>query len=157
MNDQQKKEYTVRIAQANRSGLIVILYEMFLDYVKDAKEVALENKSHFREEIRKARGCVGELMDCLDFNQEISHNLLSLYLYVDKELARANVRNRNAALSNCIKVMDSLLEAFREVSRQDTSEPVMENTQAVYAGLTYGKGNLKESLSGERAGRGLLA
>ena len=42
--------------------------------------------------------------------------------------------------------MTKLKAAFEEVAKQDTSEPLMENTQQVYAGLTYGKGSLNEVL-----------
>lgn len=35
-------------------------------------------------------------------------------------------------------------ESFEEIAKQDTSGPVMENSQQVYAGLTYGKGSLNE-------------
>ena len=30
MNQEQKREYTARVAQANRSELVVIIYELFL-------------------------------------------------------------------------------------------------------------------------------
>lgn len=158
MTSKQKKEYTCRISQANRSELIVILYEMFLNYVEDACMAdEREERSAFRESIRKARGCVNELMSSLDFSYGLSQQLFQLYAYVNKELACADVRNQREPLSHCRLVMNSLLEAFREVSRQDTSGPVMENVQAVYAGLTYGRGELNESLANEGISRGLFA
>ena len=53
------------------------------------------------------------------------------------------------------EVMTKLKEAFEEVAKQDTSGPLMENTQQVYAGLTYGKGSLNEVLiSGDEYNRG---
>ena len=38
--------------------------------------------------------------------------------------------------------MKKLRASFLEVSRQDTSEPLMKNTQAVYSGLTYSRGGI---------------
>ena len=43
--------------------------------------------------------------------------------------------------------MQSLHDSFEIISKQDTSGPVMGNTQTVYAGLTYGKTDLNVSLS----------
>ena len=38
VDQKQKKEYTARIAQANRSELVVIIYELFLVAMEDAGE-----------------------------------------------------------------------------------------------------------------------
>ena len=54
MTDQRKKEFSLRITQANKTELIVILYEMYLDYLGEA-ENAVQDKRAFREAIRKAR------------------------------------------------------------------------------------------------------
>ena len=95
-------------------------------------------------------------MNSLDFDYELSYNLLQLYVYVNKEMARADVRGQKEPLQVCHKIMKGLMEAYREVSTRDTSGPVMENAQAVYAGLTYGKGKLTESMTHQR-NRGFLA
>ena len=42
--------------------------------------------------------------------------------------------------------MEQLLPSFREVAKQDTSEAVMKNVQQIYAGLTYGRGSLNETI-----------
>ena len=56
------------------------------------------------------------------------------------------------------KVMESLHSAFAEVAKQDTSGAVMQNTQQVYAGLTYGKGRLNEVfMNGNEQSRGFMA
>lgn len=155
MTSEVKKEFTIRISQANKSGLIVILYEMYLAYLEDAINNP-DDRAVFREGIRKARGCINELMNSLDFTYELSYLLLRLYIYVNKEMAAADVRGSSDQLLACRKIIEELLSAYREVSRLDTSAPVMENTQTVYAGLTYGKGKLTESLSNE-GNRGFLA
>lgn len=154
MTDEAKKNFTMRITQANKSGLIVILYEMYLTYLEDAF-AAEDNRMEFREAIRKARGCINELMNSLNFDYEISYQLLRLYVYVNKQMAAADVRSSVAPLTECRKIMSRLSEAYREVSKEDASGPVMEHTQTVYAGLTYGKGKLTESLVHE-GNRGFL-
>jgi len=52
-------------------------------------------------------------------------------------------------------MMRKLHDAYATVSKEDTSGSVMENTQTVYAGLTYGKNQLMESLGNEGSLRGL--
>ncbi len=54
------------------------------------------------------------------------------------------------------KIMSSLQTAFEEVSKQDQGEPLMSNSQAVYAGLTYSKSSLNETIT-ETKNRGFLA
>lgn len=158
MVDELKQQYTLNITQANRSQLVVILYEMLLIYVKDS-EVAYEkeDRAEFRQNIKRARGCVNELMSTLDFQYGISSGLLQLYLYVNRELARADIRNNPEPLEGIKIVISGLHESFKIISVQDTSGPLMENTQSVYAGLTYSKNNLNESLADQRSNRGFLA
>ena len=155
MTDQRKKEFSLRITQASKTELIVILYEMYLDYLGEAEKEAQDRKA-FREAIRKARNCLNELMNSLNFDFDTAYHLFQLYLYVSREMTSADVCADVKPLKNCRMVIEELLTAYREVSRQDTSGPVMENTQTVYAGLTYGKGKLTESLA-YQGNRGLLA
>ena len=155
MTDQRKKEFSLRITQASKTELIVILYEMYLDYLGEA-ENAVQDRKAFREAIRKARNCLNELMNSLNFDYETAYHLFQLYLYVSKEMTSADLCVDAKPLKNCRMVIEELLTAYREVSRQDTSGPVMENTQTVYAGLTYGKGKLTESLA-YQGNRGLFA
>ena len=154
MTDEVRKNFTMRISQANQSGLVVILYEMYLAYLDDARQAA-NDKVKLRESLRRARGCVDELIRSLDFRYAPANHLLQLYIYVIKEMAGADARCSVEPLKICRKIMTELLSAYREVSRQDTSPPIMENTQTVYAGLTYGKGELTESLS-HQGNRGFL-
>lgn len=158
MNDELKKEYTLRISQANKTQLIVILYEMLLIYVDEAKKaMEAEDMKRFGEEVRKARGCLKELMNSLNFEYELSGNLLSLYVYVSKELVNAQVHKQIESLNHIIAVIGGLYEAYVKIADEDTSGPVMSNSQAVYAGLTYSKGRLTENMEFQNSNRGFLA
>ena len=53
-----------------------------------------------------------------------------------------------------IKMLIELKESYEKIASQDTSSPVMENTQMVYAGLTYGKNSLNIDLSDQGIDRG---
>ena len=129
--------------------MVVILYEMLLIYVEEAMQAHEQgDKTGFKEGIRKARGCVKELMESLHFEYEPARNLLQLYLYVSQELTRADIYSRTEELEH---------GAYEEISEQDTSGPVMANTQTVYAGLTYGKNTLTENLADQGSSRGFRA
>lgn len=155
MTKELKQEYTLKITQANKTQLIAILYEMLLIYTGEAKEAYAGNdRVGFREGIRKARGCVNELLASLNFDYELVMNFLQLYLYINRELARAEVRNITEPLENTEKVVRQLHTAYEKLGEMDTSGPVMSNVQTVYAGLTYGKNSLTENLTDQGIDRG---
>ena len=155
MTKELKQEYTLKITQANKTQLITILYEMILTYAEDAKQSHADaDRLEFREAIRKARGCVNELLSSLNFEYELATNFLQLYLYVNRELAKADVRNATEPIENIEKVIKGLHGAYSKLNELDASGPVMENVQTVYAGLTYGKNNLNENLADQGTDRG---
>ena len=158
MTRELKQQYTLRISQANKTQMVVILYEMLLIYVEEAMQAHEQgDKTGFKEGIRKARGCVKELMESLHFEYEPARNLLQLYLYVSQELTRADIYSRTEELEHVKQVIEKLHGAYAEISVQDTSDPVMANTQTVYAGLTYGKNTLTENLADQGSSRGFRA
>ena len=155
MTNELKQAYTLRISQANKSGLVVILYEMFADYAAEAEEsLKTGDRAAIKESLGKARGCVNELMESLHLEHEIAQNLLQLYLYVYRELLKCEMDKDAVHISNVLKVMLPLKEAYTTISKEDTSEPVMTNAQTVVAGLTYGRNDVNESMADQGASRG---
>lgn len=158
MTNEMKQQFTLKITRANKSQLVVILYEMLLTYLDEAQEAHEKGeKEGFRAGIRKARGCLRELMASLHYEYELAFNLLQLYLYADRELTRADIHNRMEELSHVRMVMSKLRDAYGTISSQDASTPIMANTQTVYAGLTYGRGDLTENLADQGSDRGFRA
>lgn len=150
MDKEQIKEYTARIAQANRSELVNIVYELFAYNMNMAEQsFDADDKDMAVKHLKKAQECVCELKRTLDFNYEISHNLVNLYRYVHEQIIASITRRAPVNFDEINKVMSALQDAFIEVSKQDTSDAVMQNTQQVYAGLTYGKGKLNEVFMNE--------
>lgn len=158
MTSEMKQAFTLRVSQANKSDMIVILYEMLLAYVADAREALKENnRMEVKESIRKARGCNQELMESLDLDYEIASRLLSLYTYVNRELILCEIRKSEENLDHVEVVIKPLLDAYREVAKSDSDPAIMMNAQQVVAGLTYGPGSVVESLSDQGSNRGFLA
>lgn len=155
MTRELKQEYTLRISQANKTQLITILYEMVLLYIDEAKEALnAGSRMEYKSAIRKIHGCMDELTASLNLDYELAQNLLQLYLYVNRELVKASSHNDKENLEHVRKVIDQLHKAYAQIEIQDTSGSVMGNTQAVYAGLTYGRNTLTENIADPSANRG---
>lgn len=159
MKKEDIQTFTARVTQASKSELIVILYEMVLTEIKQAKE-AYEHTDMdtFDRELKKAQKYVSELMSGLDYQYAVSYDLMSLYLYVSKRIVTAIMKRLPASLDSAEVVLNRLLTGFEGVSKADSSGPMMRNTQQVYAGLTYGKGTLNETfLDPNNKSRGFIA
>ena len=155
MTREVKQEFTLRITQANKTQLITILYEMVLLYINEAEEALdAEDKTEFKSAVRKIRGCMNELTASLNFDYELAQNLLQLYLYINRELVQASMHFAQENLEHVRRVIEELHKAYQTIESQDTSGPVMGNTQTVYAGMTYGRNTLTENIADPSANRG---
>lgn len=158
MRDEQVKEFTRRITQCNRGGMIVVIYDIFSAYVKDAEEAfSQKDRETFKVSLRKAGNCIDELMRALDFKYAVSKDLYSLYVFAKESLSKAVIRQDLEDLNNAKMVMENLHDAFLEAAKQDSSQPLMRNTQQVYAGITYGKNDLTETYQVPETSRGFFA
>lgn len=156
MTKECKQKFTVRISQANKTEMIVILYDMTLQYLEDALGCQeADERREYVDNLYKARGCIRELMNSLNLKYEPAPALLQLYRYCNKELITADVRNQAASVYHVQGIIEKLRDAYRELAKQDTSEPVMKNSQPVYAGFTYGKDRKSEDLADQGWNRGL--
>lgn len=158
MTRECKQQFTLRISQANATELVVILYEMLILYLQEAKE-ALEkqDKTAFSEAIRKSRGCIKELMHSLHMEYEPAPTLLQLYLFCIRSLAKSEFHKEEQPLLEVERVIIPLKEAYEKIAKQNTDGPVMQNYQTVYAGLTYGRNQLTENMTDQGTNRGMLA
>ena len=148
MKAESVKIFTRRITSANKSEIIVIIYDIIEENLALAKKALAEgDRETYRNEIKQAISFVKELLVSLDMNYEVSKNLASLYIYVSRCLNFALVSGKKEEIKAAEKVLRKLGDSFREVAKTDESKPVMENTQRVYAGITYGRGlDLDETL-----------
>ena len=65
MTDEQKKQFTLRISQANKSELVIILYDMFGVFIGDAGDL-LSSLAYIGDLVEKAVGIVGEIVFAAD-------------------------------------------------------------------------------------------
>ncbi len=147
MTKQELKDYGVKVTQASRTGLIVIMYEITIKYLSDACErFNAGDIEEFRLNLRKAKSFINELSASLDMRYPVSGNLFSLYMFMNNALVRADIRRDISETERIIIMLKKLQTAFAEAGKEDSSGPMMENTQQVYAGLTYSKSSLNENM-----------
>lgn len=157
MTSEIKQQFTFRISQANSTEMVVILYEMTLQYLTDAEESAKQGDfAIYLGAVRRARGCIEELLQSLHLEYEPAPVLRQLYLFCLRRLAQAEVRIHPELLQEVSGVIKPLCDAYRQIAAQNTAGPVMQNAQVVYAGLTYGKNTLTENMADQSMNRGML-
>ena len=145
MTKEEINGYSYRVTQASRTELIVIMYDVALNYLIDAMDYYNDSKiENFRDELKKAQRVINHLSSVLDMNYEISLELMRLYRYINNVLVRSSIRKEVEELRVVISMLQKLRGTFEKVSEQDKSGPMMMNTQQVYAGLTYSNGGLNE-------------
>ncbi len=146
MTKSEINAYTMRVAQASKSELIVIMYEMAVKYIDDGTE-ALQagNVQEFRVNIKRAKAVVNELASVLDLRFSVSSNLLALYTYMNNVMVKSDITLKTDDLIRVRAMLEKLHTAFGRVSEQDNTEPLMKNVQQVYSGLTYSRNSLNES------------
>lgn len=159
MKKELLQEFAARVTQANRSELVVIIYEAVLASIAEGRQRLAEGRiEETRTEIARARGLITELMSSLDLQYGIAHYLRQLYIFAYHELCQGIAQREPERFDHASDIFEKLLPSFREVAKQDDSEAVMENVQTIYAGLTYGRGTLNETIgTGMDTNRGFQA
>jgi len=158
MTKEQIKDYTLRITGSSPTEIIVILFELAVTYIDDAKKAYEKgDRLEFRAQCTNAQKVVGDLMGSLDFTYPLAMPLYRIYEFISGELSRAIIKNDPDILQKSRDYLVSLKDSFEKVASQDDSGPAMTNAQSVYAGLTYGKGTLNESVDTRMPNRGFKA
>lgn len=147
MTNQEINIFSRKITNASKSQLIVIMYEVAIKYIDDGIE-ALKNSEVdiYRLNLKRAKSVINELNSVLDMTQNISLELRRLYVFMIGVLVKADIRMETEELIRVRGMLEKLMSAFSDVSKSDESGPIMENTQTVYAGLTYSKDSLNENM-----------
>ena len=158
MNKDKQKDFARRVSQANKTELVVITYDIIIEEIEDAGRFFEEaDVPGARISLKKAQQFLGQLMSSLDFSYGISRQLMSLYEYVQRILVACDISGSNKDLDSAENVLKGLRSGFDKIAVEDTTGAVMENTQSVYAGLTYGRNSLNETNMSDGSNRGFLA
>ncbi len=158
MNKDKISAFTLKIASSNGSGLISILYDIYGEYESEALQCFEAGQvNDALAALKKCAEVVNHLQKDLNFDYKVSVNLYALYDYVQRNVSKSIYKADSNGLLEAKVVMDNLKEAFSQIAEDDASAPLMQNTQHVMAGMTYGKRALNESIMGDQYSRGFWA
>ncbi len=155
MNRDKISAFTLRIASSNKTGLISVLYDIYEEYQNDA--IAAFKAGEIAEAVDNLKKCsevVSHLKKDLNFNYAVSKNLYALYDYVQRCLSRSIYKASDEGVLEAKEIMAELQEAFAQIAREDNSAPIMQNSQKIMAGMTYGPGSLNENFINNETNRG---
>jgi len=105
------------VLTAGPVDLIIMLYDAL------KKNIVLGKRGIMKKDIpgthkalMKAQMILTELINSLDMNYEISNELMELYDFALRSLADANMHKDAAPLDPIIEMVDSIREAWKEIS-----------------------------------------
>ena len=149
MTEEQMNAYKMRIAQAGVGDLTVIMLEMEIQWITEALDAYEKQKiEDFISCVEKAQGTQVELMNVLNMENPLAVVVYSVFIFINKHLIEAKIRQDPLDLERCRGMLEKYHKSFLEVAKTDASGPVMEQSEKVYAGLTYGADGLVENSVG---------
>ena len=99
MTSEKKNEYTLRITQANKARLIVILYEISIDYLNEAIVAAANDDIEAMSTAAyNAYRCVEEMQNNLHYEYELAKVLNRMYVAMKKKLRDAYISKDSTGL-----------------------------------------------------------
>lgn len=158
MTKEKIQDFTIRVTTANKTEMIVILYDIAITYLQDAIDALSEgNNSEYRKELGRARNTLRELQNSVDTSIDLGMTLLKIYVYANKELTKAYMDYDEARIFHVMAMFIGLRDAYMEAGKVDKSGPVMDNVETICSGYTYNRYLMKETVSTAEYNRGLLA
>ena len=154
-----KSAYILRISQASPAGLVVINFEIILEFLNASLE------ADFGENIQKAKDGIEQLIQALDFGVPLSQDFYEIYSYSYKLLCDVHFSSDTeaacAVVKEVIELMEMLLAGWRDCAEKADAEGISaasdESIPKVYTGLTYGKDGQANEYVDEDKDRGYMA
>ncbi|PKM93981.1 MAG: hypothetical protein CVU84_13840 [Firmicutes bacterium HGW-Firmicutes-1] len=159
MNDTMVKDFQNKIVNAGKADLLLINYEMLFVTIDEALQAIEEEREEaFNKLLSQANRLLRELSDNLDFNYDISKDLMAIYIYVSKQLIDASITFSKDPILGAKTVLNTLYTGWLQAStKEEKQKPMVMNGQKIYAGLTYGKDKLNEMVYDGVVSRGFRA
>ncbi|WP_050616456.1 flagellar export chaperone FliS [Bacillus testis] len=103
------------VTTASPAELTLMLYNGCLKFVAKAKVAISQGQIEEKNtNIQKAQKIIRELMVTLNMDMEVSHNMMTLYEFMNQRLMDANIKNSSAPLDE----VEGLLVDFRDTWKQ---------------------------------------
>ena len=130
MSNQQevfKKYKKTQIDTANQGKLILMLYDGAIKFINQALDLLKDKKSNNLEQIHKcivkSQDIIYELTSSLNMDVgEISQRLFSIYMYINRKLAEANIQKEEKPLLEVKQYLLELRTAWDEAIKKAPKE-----------------------------------
>lgn len=130
---------------------------------QEGVNTVLQEASDLERDLEYMQKILTEIINSLDLEQELSHEILPIYMYVNKLIIeciiKANRKNQEKLIITNLTTIETIMKTLLEglESLEDTDEPINPGSQQIIAGLTYQKdGRLNEFID-ESSGRNFEA
>lgn len=149
MTEEQMNIYKMRISQAGIVEFTLIMLEMEMQWMAEALEAhQLQDTDMFLGCVERAQAVQVELMNVLNLDNEIATDVYAVFAFVNRHLIQAKRKQEPLDIKRCKDMLEKYYVGFKEIAATDKGGPVMEQSEKVYAGLTYGAGGLIENSMG---------
>jgi flagellar biosynthetic protein FliS len=140
-----KEAYTLRIAQAATAQLVVITFELAIEFINHAFSVQ-DDPDGYRIHIEKAKNAVMQLIQGLDFESPLAQDFYDIYQYMYQLLTDAYFTLKVEPVKEALELIETLLTGWKEAAAVEAAAaPAMEeHAPQVFAGLTYQRDGLAE-------------
>ena len=122
-----------RIESASPLGLIVIMYEATIKFLKLAREDFMNNDIESAcDHLIRSQNIIRELQKSLDMDvKELSPKLYYIYDYMIRQLIQANVKRKVEPIDEVLRMLGELKEAWDTISTRSDVKPVSETIPVV--------------------------
>lgn len=107
------------ITTQSKGRLVVMLYDGAIKFMKMAiKEIEADNPEAKGKYIERAQNIINELNSVLDMEAggEIAMNLRRLYLFMNRRLNQANIKQDPQMIRDVITLMEELNQSWKAIT-----------------------------------------
>ena len=145
MTREEKDIYKARIINGNRSELIVVLYDMMFTYMNDAREYYKnDNWDEVKSTLDHIEAILRRLQEDLNHQYDIAKELYTLYQFSLTELGKCRYKKSLTYMNGVERIMKNLYVGMKAMCDVDDSLPLMQGTEKVVTGITYGRTSLQD-------------
>ena len=119
------------VLTAGPVDLVVMLYDALKkNIVLGKRNIMKQDVPAAHKHLMKAQMILTELINSLDMNYQISGELLDLYNFALKSIADANMHKDIEPLDPVIEMVDSIREAWKEISAMNRGQMLLGEERA---------------------------
>ncbi|MDR3239071.1 MAG: flagellar protein FliS [Clostridiales bacterium] len=117
-------KYAARVSAAGPLELVVITYEMAMDFMETAltnADSSAPGEAVWIEYLEKARAAIALLSASLDLRLGIGRDLRALYNYVSQKLQEGVQQHSSASVREAVEIFGRLLESWRSIEKESNA------------------------------------